>query len=94
MVHRFDRTRGPTEAMIRAGLVIPGTVADESRSLAAAEKDLPAGAWRAGSVRADPTVADTRALMIGCVTREGDPADPGSRDRMIGITCTGMRPKC
>ncbi|WUK19587.1 hypothetical protein OHT17_12465 [Streptomyces sp. NBC_00371] len=80
--------------MIRAGLHIPGTVADESRSLTAAEKDLLAGARRGGSVRADPTVADTRALMIGCVTRERDPADPGPRDRMIGITCTGMRPKC
>lgn len=79
--------------MIRAGLDIPGTVADESRCLAAAEKDLPAGAWRAGSVRADPTVADMRALMIGCVTRDRDPADPGPRDRMIDITCTGMRPK-
>ncbi|MGW6400284.1 SbtR family transcriptional regulator [Streptomyces sp. NPDC055134] len=94
MVHRFGRNRGLTEAMTRAGLDIQGTVADEPRTLAAAEKDLPAGAKRAGSVRADPTVADMRALMIGCVTRDRDPAGPGPRDRMIDIACTGMRPKC
>jgi hypothetical protein len=63
--------------MIRAGLAIPGTVADESRSPATAEKDLLAGAKRAGSVRADPTAADMRALMISWVTRDRDPRTRG-----------------
>ncbi|MGW6139379.1 SbtR family transcriptional regulator [Streptomyces sp. NPDC055144] len=93
MVDRFGRNRGLTGAMTGAGLDIPSTIADESRNLAAAEAALLAGAKRAGSVRADLAVADMRALMIGCVTRDRDPADPGARDRMIDIACTGVRPK-
>jgi AcrR family transcriptional regulator len=48
-------------------------------------------AQAAGAVRADVDVADVKAFMIGCLSRESAGVDPAARDRMIAVICDGMR---
>ncbi|MEU4240831.1 helix-turn-helix domain-containing protein [Actinoplanes sp. NPDC026619] len=48
-------------------------------------------AQAAGAVRADVDLADVKAFMIGCLSRESRGADPAARDRMIAVICDGMR---
>jgi hypothetical protein len=50
-----------------------------------------ARAQTAGEVRADVTNADVKALVVGCLARERQPADPAARQRMIAIVCAGLR---
>jgi hypothetical protein len=42
-------------------------------------------------VWAEVTNADVKALIVGCLARERQRADPVARQRMIAIACAGLR---
>jgi hypothetical protein len=46
-------------------------------------------AQRAGAVRADVDSGDIKALIAGCIARDGD---DDAVQRMIEIACAGLRP--
>jgi hypothetical protein len=55
-------------------------------------RELLTRAQRAGAVRGDVDAADVKALLVGCLARERDRADPGARRRLIAVVCEGLRP--
>jgi AcrR family transcriptional regulator len=69
-----------------------GAVIAASRELLAVLGELLSRAQRVGGVRADISVADLKALMLGAVTmeRQGGSGPPGS---MVAIVCDGLRPQ-
>jgi AcrR family transcriptional regulator len=68
-------------AGVRAGYDVPATL-----------RGLLARAQQAGAVRPDIQYADVKALMAGCLARDGSSTDPAALDRIIAVVWAGLRP--
>jgi AcrR family transcriptional regulator len=92
MVEQGTANRGLAEALAGAGYDVEAAAENGEHSLIGVERDLLVAAQRAGAVRADATVEDVKALIVGCHARERGPGDPTARQRLIAIVCAGLRP--
>jgi AcrR family transcriptional regulator len=91
MVQQGADNRGLAEALSSGGFDIDAAAATSPFDLAGAERTLLTNAQAAGAVRSDVTPADLKALVVGCLARERQPADPAARARMVDIVCAGLR---
>ncbi|MEU7874065.1 helix-turn-helix domain-containing protein [Dactylosporangium sp. NPDC049140] len=83
--------RGLAEALAGAGFDVGAAAARTGLDLDGAETALLHAAQRAGTVRADVTLADVKALVVGCVAREQAGPDPQARARMVAMMKAGLR---
>jgi AcrR family transcriptional regulator len=91
VVEQAATNRGLAEALSGGGFDIEAAASRTEHDLEGVERGLLARAQTAGEVRADVTNADVKALVVGCLARERQPADPAARQRMIAIVCAGLR---
>ena len=77
------------DALTGAGFDLQAAASTAVRDFAAAMTGLLTRAQRAGAVRADVDSGDIKALIAGCIARDGDDA---AVHRMIEIACAGLRP--
>jgi AcrR family transcriptional regulator len=84
--------RGLAEALAGAGYDLDAAAARAGYDLPGRLGDLLARAQRAGAVRDDVDYADVKALLAGCLAREGG-SDDAALDRVIAVVCEGLRPK-
>jgi AcrR family transcriptional regulator len=91
MVEQGAMNRGLAEALSSGGFDIDAAAAASPFDLAGAERTLLTNAQAAGTVRSDVTPADLKALVVGCLARERQPADDAARARMVDIVCAGLR---
>jgi AcrR family transcriptional regulator len=90
MVEQAAANRGLAEALGGGGFDVEATAARTGYDLDGVERALLLGAQKAGAVRPDATIADVKALIVGCLVRERSDADPEARRRMIAIACAGL----
>jgi AcrR family transcriptional regulator len=91
MVEQAAANRALADALSGGGFDIEAAASRAEHDLTGVERGLLTRAQEAGEVRADVTNADVKALIVGCLARERDPADPVARQRMIAIASTGLR---
>lgn len=91
LVETAAANRGLAEALSGGGFDIEAAVAGTEHDLEEVERGLLARAQHAGAVRADVTNADVKALVVGCLARERQPADPAARRRIVAIVSAGLR---
>jgi AcrR family transcriptional regulator len=84
--------QGMAEALAGAGFDVKAAAAGADQDLVGAWNELLTRAQAAGEVRADVTIDDVKALIIGCAIR-GDP-DPGQAavHRMLSVITAGLQP--
>jgi AcrR family transcriptional regulator len=92
MVEEGATNRGLADAFAGAGFDVEAAASRAEHDIMGALRGLLGSAQRAGAVRADVDVADVKALMVGCLTRERPTADAHARARMIAVVCEGLRP--
>jgi len=92
LVTEGSANRGLIEALTGRELELEATFTRVMGDLVDGLRTLVTAAQAAGAVRADVDVADVKALMAGCLTREGDKVDPDARRRMLAIVRAGLRP--
>jgi AcrR family transcriptional regulator len=91
MVQQAAANRGLAEALGGGGFDIEAAAARTGHDLDGVEQALLARAQKAGAVRPDVTSADVKALVVGCLARERQRADPAARQRMVAIARAGLR---
>jgi AcrR family transcriptional regulator len=91
MVERAGVNLGLRQAMSGAAFDLQRAGAQEGDEVSVVTQNLLSAAQSAGAVRADLTVGDVRALLVGCSARPQGPADPEARQRMVDIAVQGMR---
>lgn len=79
------------DALGDAGFDIQATAAAGGQDFGAALRGLLDRAQQAGAVRDDVDTADIKALVVGCLARTSGPGNDDARQRMIGISCEGLR---
>lgn len=77
------------DALIGAGFDLRAAASTAIGDLNAAMAGLLTRAQQAGTIRADVDIADVKALIAGCLSREDGPA----QQRLIEIACDGLRPR-
>jgi AcrR family transcriptional regulator len=77
--------KGLADALAGAGYDLDRAGAEAGVDVSARLRDLLLEAQRAGAVRSDVTYADVKALMTGCMVREGTALDP-----LIAVVCQGL----
>jgi AcrR family transcriptional regulator len=92
LVHAGAANRGLAEALAGAGYDLDAAAARAGYDLPGRLGDLLARAQRAGAVRDDVDYADVKALLAGCLAREGG-SDDAALDRVIAVVCEGLRTK-
>ncbi|GII77175.1 TetR family transcriptional regulator [Sphaerisporangium rufum] len=90
MVDQAAANRGLAEALAGDGFDVEAAAARTGLDLDGVERELLDHARRAGAVRPDLTWADVKALIVGCLAREGAFTDAEARRRMIEIACAGL----
>ncbi|OLF14792.1 TetR/AcrR family transcriptional regulator [Actinophytocola xanthii] len=83
--------RGLADALVGAGFDIYAAAAGAEQDHLTAWRDLLTRAQQAGAVRADVDIADVKALLDSCLTRQRDKPDPAAHARMINIVCQGLK---
>jgi AcrR family transcriptional regulator len=91
LVHAGAANRGLAEALAGAGYDLETAAARAGYDLPGRLRHLLARAQQAGAVRADVDYADVKALMAGCLAREGGNTDRTALDRIIAVVCEGLR---
>ena len=91
LVEEAAANRGLGQALGGTDYAVEAAVSRTENDLTAVEDALLAAAQQAGTVRADLTRTDVKALLAGCVIREHHSPDPKARRRMIDMVCAGMR---
>ncbi|WP_433440738.1 TetR/AcrR family transcriptional regulator [Nonomuraea sp. CA-141351] len=91
MVGQAAANRGLAEALSGDGFDIQAAASGTEPDLDGVERDLLMRAQQAGAVRPDVTIADVKALIVGCLARERHALDPEARERMIAIASAGLR---
>ncbi|GIG85319.1 TetR/AcrR family transcriptional regulator [Plantactinospora endophytica] len=81
--------RGLAEALAGAGYDLDRVAAEAGYDVAGRLRDLLDQAQRAGAVRADIGYADVKALLTGCLSRDGDAE---SLRPLIAVITQGLRP--
>jgi AcrR family transcriptional regulator len=86
------QNRGMGEALAGAGFDVQAAAAGADQDLMGAWNGLLTHAQAAGAVRADVTIDDVKAMIIGCAFRD-DP-DPGQAAvrRMLSVIKAGLQP--
>src|SRR4029450_6246163 len=92
LVHAGAANRGLAEALAGPGSARAAAAARAGYDLPGRLGDLLARAQRAGAVRDDVDYADVKALLAGCLAREGG-SDDAALDRVIAVVCEGLLPK-
>jgi AcrR family transcriptional regulator len=92
LVHAGAANRGLAEALAGAGYDLDAAAARAGYDLPGRLRDLLARAQRAGAVRDDVDYADVKALLAGCLARDGG-GDDAALDRVIAVVCEGLRTK-
>lgn len=92
LVHEGAANRGLAEALAGAGYDLETAAARAGYDLPGRLRDLLARAQQAGAVRTDVDYADVKALLAGCLAREGG-SDDAALDRVIAVVCEGLRTK-
>jgi AcrR family transcriptional regulator len=92
LVHAGAANRGLAEALAGAGYDLDAAAARAGYDLPGRLGDLLARAQRAGAVRDDVDYADVKALLAGCLARDGG-GDDAALDRVIAVVCEGLRTK-
>jgi AcrR family transcriptional regulator len=90
VVHEGAAHRGLAEALAGAGYDVEAAGERAGFDVPGRLHDMLARAQQAGAVRTDIQDADIKALMMGCLVRDG--ADAAGLDRVIGVVCQGLRP--
>jgi AcrR family transcriptional regulator len=90
LVREGAANRGLAEALAGAGYDIESAGVRAGFDVSGRLRDLLERAQRAGTVRAGVEFADVKALLAGCLAREG--ADGAALDRIISVVCDGLRP--
>jgi AcrR family transcriptional regulator len=91
MVEQAAANRGLAEALGGGSFDIEAAASRAEHDLESVERGLLTRAQKAGEVWAEVTNADVKALIVGCLARERQRADPVARQRMIAIACAGLR---
>jgi AcrR family transcriptional regulator len=89
LIHDVAAHQGLAEALAGAGYDIESAGAAAGWDISGRLQHFLTTGQRAGTVRADVTYPDVKALMNGCLSRGGG-AD--ALDRVITVVITGMRP--
>ncbi|GAA5191520.1 TetR/AcrR family transcriptional regulator [Rugosimonospora acidiphila] len=90
VVHEGATHRGLAEALAGAGYDVETAAVRAGCDVSGRLRTMLASAQRAGAVRADITYPDVKALMAGCLSRDGDAPGP-ALDRLITVVCEGLR---
>jgi AcrR family transcriptional regulator len=86
------RNRAIGDALAGAGFDVQAAAADVDQDLVGMWSTLLARAQAAGQVRADVTVGDIKALVIGCCARnDPDPGHAATR-RLLSVITAGLQP--
>jgi len=88
---KLAANRGLAQALGGDGFDIEAAASRTEHDLDGVKEALLVRAQQAGAVRPDATIADVKALLVGCLARERHAGGPGSRARMIAIACAGLR---
>jgi AcrR family transcriptional regulator len=89
VVREGAANRGLAEALAGAGYDLDRAAIRAGYDVTGRLRDLLARAQRAGAVRPEINDADVKALLAGCLARDGDGA---ALDRMVVVVCDGLRP--
>jgi AcrR family transcriptional regulator len=92
LVHAGAANLGLAEALAGAGYDLETAAVRAGYDLPGRLRDLLARAQQAGAVRTDVDYADVKALLAGCLAREGG-SDDAALDRVIAVVCEGLRTK-
>jgi len=87
LVREGAEHRGLAEALAGAGYDLEGVAARAGYDVTGRLRDLLARAQRAGAVRPEVDDADVKALLAGCLARDGDGA---ALDRIVAVVCDGL----
>lgn len=91
VVHEGAANRGLAEALSGAGYDLDAAGASAGHDVSGRLRQLLAQAQHTGQVRADVEYADVKALMTGCLTRDGANTDSTALDRLIAVVCAGLQ---
>jgi AcrR family transcriptional regulator len=89
VVREGAANRGLAEALAGAGYDLDSAAIRAGYDVTGRLRDLLARAQRAGAVRPEIDDADVKALLAGCLGRDGDGA---ALDRVVAVVCDGLRP--
>jgi hypothetical protein len=98
LVEEMTADKGLADALAGAGIDLEAAVAGSGHDVMGLLGDLLSRAQRAGTIRADVSLADVKALMTGCLHDE-HPLGGGlaagitgdARRRRVEIVCSGLR---
>jgi AcrR family transcriptional regulator len=90
LVREGAANRGLAEALAGAGYDLEGAGVAAGYDMPGRLRELLARAQEAGAVRPDIDYADVKALLAGCLARDG--GDGAALDRVIAVVCDGLRP--
>ncbi len=91
LAHESAAHKGLAEALAGAGYDLETAAAHAGHDVSGRLRDLLVGAQQAGAVRTDIDYADVKALMAGCLAREGGNTDGTALDRIITVIGEGLR---
>jgi AcrR family transcriptional regulator len=91
LIHEGATHRGIAEALAGAGFDVEAAALRAGHDVSGRLRDLLTAAQRAGTIRADITFPDVKALMAGCLARAADDRDGEALDRVIAVVCAGLR---
>ncbi|MBB4933974.1 AcrR family transcriptional regulator [Lipingzhangella halophila] len=83
--------RGLAEALAGVDFDMDGAAKRAGYDIGDLERRLLVRAQQAGAVRPEVEAADVKGLIVGCLARERDGADPDARGRMIRVVSDGLR---
>jgi AcrR family transcriptional regulator len=89
IVHEGAAHRGLAEALAGVGYDVETAAARAGHDVSGRLRDLLTRAQEAGTVRADVTYPDVKALMAGCLSRLD--SDDAALDRLVTVVCEGLR---
>ncbi len=87
LVRAGAANRGLAEALAGAGYDLEDVAARAGYDVPGRLRDLLARAQQAGTVRPEIDYADVKALLAGCLARDGEGA---ALDRIIAVVCDGL----
>jgi hypothetical protein len=90
LVREGAANRGLAEALAGAGYDLEGAGVAAGYDMPGRLRELLARAQEAGAVRPDIDYADVKALLAGCLARDG--GDGTALDRVIAVVCDGLSP--
>ncbi|GII56225.1 TetR family transcriptional regulator [Planotetraspora thailandica] len=91
LVHEGAAHRGLAEALCGGGYDLDAAAARAGYDVSGRLRTMLAAAQEAGTIRADITYADVKALMAGCLSRDVDDTDDIALNRLIAVVCDGLR---